>query len=162
MQIPDDTTAARAEYMRRYYAENAEYREATKARVKAHRAKRFAEDPDAVRAAEAARAARYRARNPGVGSKHGRAARARAKEFVNAIKVATPCADCGKYFPAVCMDFDHLDAGEKESCVGTLVNKAHSLKRIAREVAKCDVVCSNCHRLRTMARWDADDVGEVL
>lgn len=80
--------------------------------------------------------------------------RDRAREFVNAIKVANPCVDCGEYFPAVCMDFDHLVAGEKELNVSVMVGRASSLKRIAREIEKCDLVCACCHRVRTRYRWD--------
>ncbi len=161
---PEQKAAAR-EYQRRRYQTDPEFRAAVKARATAHYHKRMAEDPDAERAAGAVRSARYRKNNPKAAEKarrHHEAARARAKEFTNAIKVATPCADCGRYFPAVCMDFDHLDAGEKESCVGTLVNRAHSIKRIAAEVAKCEIVCACCHRLRTQERWAADGIEEML
>lgn len=56
-----------------------------------------------------------------------------------------PCYDCGKVFPTVCMDFDHV-RGIKKFTIGN--SKTRSAKSILEEIAKCDVVCSNCHRIR--------------
>lgn len=60
-----------------------------------------------------------------------------------------PCADCGGKFPPVCMDFDHV-RGTKKFNMAKAVHR--SLKAIDEEIAKCDVVCSNCHRIRTASR----------
>jgi hypothetical protein len=65
---------------------------------------------------------------------------------------AVPCADCGGEFPAVCMDFDHLD--DKVDGVSKLVHRGFSLERILEEIRKCEVVCSNCHRIRTEQRGE--------
>jgi hypothetical protein len=62
-----------------------------------------------------------------------------------------PCADCGGIFPFYVMDFDHREGEEKLSHVSTLV-KMMSLQRLLDEIAKCDVVCANCHRIRTYMR----------
>ena len=60
-----------------------------------------------------------------------------------------PCVDCGRMYPPECMDFDHV-RGDKTKCVGHLfnVNKTRTLD----EIAKCDLICSNCHRIRTAKR----------
>ena len=58
-----------------------------------------------------------------------------------------PCMDCGNRYPAVCMDFDHRE-DKKFNIGGSSVSKETLIK----EIAKCDVVCANCHRLRTQAR----------
>ena len=71
-----------------------------------------------------------------------------------------PCADCGNSFPYYVMDFDHLK--EKEF---TISAKAHNYgrKKLQEEIDKCDVVCSNCHRVRTWERRNAkSDVFEDL
>jgi hypothetical protein len=60
-----------------------------------------------------------------------------------------PCFDCGRCFPACAMDFDHV-RGEKWRDVSRL--KGASFETITAEVQKCDVVCANCHRVRTWAR----------
>lgn len=73
------------------------------------------------------------------------------RQKVAAIKEASPCTDCGNFFPAVCMDFDHIN-NDKIDSVAQLVGNTASWDRIAAEIAKCELVCSNCHRLRTAAR----------
>lgn len=65
-----------------------------------------------------------------------------------------PCMDCGGSFPIICMDFDHV-RGEKVGNVADLVKKNKPFDVILAEIAKCDVVCANCHRIRTAARYDA-------
>lgn len=58
-----------------------------------------------------------------------------------------PCHDCGNRFPEECMDFDHV-RGEKLFTVGSCVRwKPDDV--LQAEIDKCDVVCSNCHRIRT-------------
>jgi hypothetical protein len=55
------------------------------------------------------------------------------------------------------LEFDHI--GDKRSNVSWLVAQAWSVKRIADEIEACEVVCVNCHRLRTYRRrssWRTD------
>jgi len=60
-----------------------------------------------------------------------------------------PCADCGNSFPTVCMDFDHV-RGRKLYNIANM--KSQSWELVEAEIAKCDVICSNCHRIRTHER----------
>jgi hypothetical protein len=62
-----------------------------------------------------------------------------------------PCGDCGGRFPPCAMDFDHRDPAAKVQGVTRMIGRA-SIERILAEVDKCDIVCGNCHRLRTHAR----------
>lgn len=62
-----------------------------------------------------------------------------------------PCMDCGRRFPPCAMDFDHRDAGRKRYTVTRMIGRAGTA-RILEEVAKCDIVCANCHRSRTYQR----------
>jgi formate-dependent nitrite reductase cytochrome c552 subunit len=64
---------------------------------------------------------------------------------------SAPCADCGGRFPPCAMDFDHRDPATKRSAVTRLFGRA-GVGRILAEAAKCDIVCANCHRLRTFDR----------
>jgi hypothetical protein len=98
-------------------------------------------DPEKQR--EAVR--RYYERNRDVYRKKNDRKRARLRQMVSEAK-SVPCMDCGKVFPPYVMDFDHR--GGKEAEIATLVN-ALSLRRLVAEMAKCDVVCANCHRIRT-------------
>ncbi len=55
------------------------------------------------------------------------------------------CTNCGENHPAV-LDFHHTDPKEKDSEVSHLVSIGNK-SRILAEVAKCVVLCSNCHRI---------------
>lgn len=59
-----------------------------------------------------------------------------------------PCIDCGGKFPDVAMDFDHV-RGEKLFNIGQAVHHDMAWQRLLDEVAKCDIVCANCHRIRS-------------
>lgn len=109
--------------------------------------------PDALsarREAAALATQRWRDRNRDAINAARRQARADTRAYVAALKVALPCADCGSHFPAVCMDFDHV-RGTKVANVARIVADAN-LDRLKDEIAKCDLVCANCHRLRTSSR----------
>lgn len=71
------------------------------------------------------------------------------------------CLDCGDSFPdhPEIYDFDHA-RGTKKHNVSHLFT-ASSWKKIAEELKKCDLVCSNCHRVRTAARaeWPITKTG---
>lgn len=62
--------------------------------------------------------------------------------------------DCRGTFPPECMDFDHRPGEVKLFNVG--VYKRISSQKLEVEIAKCDIVCSNCHRIRTTARRRAE------
>ena len=76
----------------------------------------------------------------------------RVDAFLNAYKSTTPCTDCKQSYNSWVMDFDHLDPATKEDNVSDLRQRKISLKRIKTEIAKCELVCSNCHRERTHKR----------
>jgi hypothetical protein len=65
---------------------------------------------------------------------------------------SVPCMDCGQTFDPFCMDFDHV-RGEKFANISELARDQVSWQRILDEIEKCDIICSNCHRLRTKARY---------
>jgi hypothetical protein len=73
--------------------------------------------------------------------------REKKKAYVNALK-ANPCTDCGNSFPPVCMDFDHLPQYEKSFEINQAWARKLSLNKILEEIKKCELVCSNCHRIR--------------
>lgn len=62
-----------------------------------------------------------------------------------------PCADCSIRYPWYVMDFDHV-RGKKVSDISRMVARRATLAAVKAEVAKCEVVCSNCHRARTYER----------
>jgi hypothetical protein len=80
---------------------------------------------------------------------HSDRERERIAAFLKDAK-SKPCTDCGVSYPSYVMDFDHLS--DKEGNIGSFRSLGWSLERIKREVSKCQVVCSNCHRERTHNR----------
>lgn len=63
---------------------------------------------------------------------------------------ARPCQDCGIQYPPFIMDFDHREGTHKLDHVGRFI--LYTKKMLLAEIAKCDVVCANCHRMRTHLR----------
>ena len=70
------------------------------------------------------------------------------KKFLDAVRSA-PCLDCGGVFPPCAMDFDHV--GPKSFGVMSKYGDK-TMAELLEEIAKCEIVCSNCHRVRTAAR----------
>jgi len=70
-------------------------------------------------------------------------------EFVNSLK-QKPCMDCGVQYPHYVMDFDHRDKSDKIDSINQMVlYHSYSKEKILEEINKCDLVCANCHRIRT-------------
>jgi hypothetical protein len=74
------------------------------------------------------------------------------KHFIDAVK-SYPCTDCGESYPPYVMDFDHLPDYEKVTEIAK-VYKSGSWSKTVMEIMKCELVCSNCHRIRTYSRKD--------
>jgi hypothetical protein len=72
-------------------------------------------------------------------------------DYVQALKNSTPCTDCRKLYPYYVMDFDHLEGSDKLNNVNYL-SYTGRIKALKIEIAKCEIVCSNCHRARTYRR----------
>lgn len=60
-----------------------------------------------------------------------------------------PCADCGVQYPYYVMDFDHIEDKSFQISQAGASQKYGSFENLLAEVAKCEVVCANCHRERT-------------
>lgn len=72
-------------------------------------------------------------------------------EFIVELKRGKPCVDCGNIYPHYVMDFDHC-RGKKLMNLSSAVRVCWARDKILAEVAKCDLVCANCHRERTHGR----------
>jgi len=77
------------------------------------------------------------------------AARAARKEYVYQYLLTHPCIQCGGSDPRV-LEFHHRDPSEKDMDVTHMLSGGYSIKRIEAELAKCDVLCANCHRKVTV------------
>lgn len=70
----------------------------------------------------------------------------RIRTWFDALKLTLRCGQCGESHPA-CLAFHHRDGRTKLVTVAGAVGRQWSLVRIKREIAKCDVLCMNCHLL---------------
>lgn len=76
-----------------------------------------------------------------------------------------PCADCGDAFPHYVLTFDHRDGSShigRKSNDGRPYSMKQHLLRIGKEkqieeLNKCDVVCYNCHAVRTYKRLHPEE-----
>lgn len=82
---------------------------------------------------------------PGIWLAYQKAGKERKRTFVRERKAALGCKECGEKHPA-CLEFHHRDKEAKSFNVGMAVARNWTLSRIEAEMAKCDVLCANCHR----------------
>jgi hypothetical protein len=74
--------------------------------------------------------------------------------WVRSLKDMQPCTDCGVRYPWWIMQYDHI-GGDKEGDISNAVNQGWGKTRILEEIAKCELVCANCHATRTHMRRQA-------
>jgi hypothetical protein len=68
-------------------------------------------------------------------------------------KIGKSCVDCGYMGHPVALDFDHLPGEQKSFNIGQAVKqKGMTTERLDAELQKCELVCANCHRIRTLVR----------
>lgn len=83
--------------------------------------------------------------------------------WLRSLKTGRPCTDCGRVFDAQVMQWDHLPQYEK---IGDIAGSwaGRTEQDILNEIAKCELVCTNCHIMRTFARngwarrWTLDEL----
>jgi len=72
------------------------------------------------------------------------------------IKVKSGCIDCGfknEKYPTI-FEFDHI-GNKKYDNIATMISRGCGKDNILKEIGKCEVVCANCHRIRTAKRHKA-------
>ena len=70
------------------------------------------------------------------------------REYIRAYKKERGCQDCGYSEHVVALQFDHV-RGTKKAHVSNMLNC--SWETLLKEIEKCEVVCANCHHVRTMS-----------
>lgn len=65
------------------------------------------------------------------------------KKKINEIKLARGCCECGYKEHAIALDFHHRGMNK----MFTIGNSTHGWEKTLEEIAKCDVLCANCHRV---------------
>jgi hypothetical protein len=71
--------------------------------------------------------------------------RQRNQQFINEYKEKKGCKFCQENTP-VCLDFHHIDPNIKDWNISVMSRGASSITTIKKEINKCIVICSNCHR----------------
>lgn len=135
---PDEVKERRKESQRRY---REKHRDAINARARERR-----KDPE-IRAKQKAAINQWKSKQPG----YLGPTRQALVDYLEEVK-SNPCVDCGGTFPTECMDLDHV-RGVKVASVSKLVGLCKSLNEVQQEIEKCDLVCANCHRIRTRRRY---------
>jgi hypothetical protein len=77
--------------------------------------------------------------------------RVKLRTFLDQTKLESGCVVCGYNSHPAALDFDHLPGANK---VATIAKLFSGLKDdlLLEEIKKCEVVCANCHRVRTATR----------
>jgi transposase len=78
--------------------------------------------------------------------------------FIREHKQGKRCADCKEDYPYWMLEFDHLPEHEKLFTIGGRRARDFTIQQLIEEIAKCDIVCSNCHKNRTY--WRQNKNGE--
>lgn len=73
------------------------------------------------------------------------------RNWLASLKEDASCADCGGVFPDWVLHWDHLPGHTKVDAISNLARYARR-DRVLIELEKCELVCANCHVLRTIAR----------
>lgn len=67
--------------------------------------------------------------------------------LVAGFKMNFGCSDCGYIQHPAALQFDHV-SGTKEKDI----SRIRKMTALLREIGKCEVVCANCHSIRTYER----------
>ena len=77
--------------------------------------------------------------------------KAKKRREVWDIKEQSGCLDCGEKYPHYMLHFDHKPGFEKHGSASEIYSR-YGRERGLEEMAKCDIVCANCHAIRTYNR----------
>lgn len=70
------------------------------------------------------------------------------QEWYTKYKSTLHCEICGEWRPE-CLQFHHRNHKEKEFNIGEWIKNGVAIETLKAEVAKCDVLCANCHAVET-------------
>jgi Holliday junction resolvase RusA-like endonuclease len=104
-------------------------------------------DPEKQKTAQKA----WYERNKEITYYRSKSSREKYREVIRKIKESSPCVDCNISYPYYIMHFDHLEGSDKVDGVSSMLRNS-GLKNAIDEIKKCDLVCANCHAVRTWKR----------
>ena len=65
------------------------------------------------------------------------------------------CIDCGYGAHWAALQFDHLDPAQKKFNISGGAGIAKKWNTLVEEARKCELVCANCHAIRTYMQHEA-------
>ena len=83
----------------------------------------------------------------------------RKRKLESIERLGGECMKCGGVFHPAVMDFHHRDPKQKDIMPGASLRR-WSEERYIKEIDKCDLLCSNCHRTLHASDWSAVDASE--
>lgn len=81
--------------------------------------------------------------------------RRKTRDWLAEVKKQGECHVCGLSGEIAhwALDYHHRDGEEKVASISYLVGNGYGRKTIEDEMAKCDLICSNCHRTQHYNEW---------
>ena len=79
--------------------------------------------------------------------------RNRRRQQIHELKKTLRCVYCGLSNP-LCIDFDHVDRSSKSGVLATMITGGYKWENVLEEISKCQPVCANCHRMKTILEAD--------
>lgn len=67
------------------------------------------------------------------------------RKWFQSLKSTMRCTRCPENI-ACCLDFHHVEKKKKKSTISRLVAVGANKSKILKEIQKCIILCSNCHR----------------
>jgi len=78
----------------------------------------------------------------------------RARQFIKQVRGNSKCKNCGESRPE-CLDFHHRHG--KDFTISKLVVRKATIPKLKEAIARCDVLCANCHRIEHGGNiWEQD------
>lgn len=105
----------------------------------------YESNPEAAKTYNREHMRRWRAANRERDNKNWTELRRKKKEWLDNLKASLGCGSCKIEKDPVCLEFHHRDPTSKITEISLSIAR-WSLKRIQTEIAKCDLLCANCHR----------------
>ena len=91
----------------------------------------------------------YRNSNREHNLENQRQLREEKKSLLRRYKLMKGCAKCRYKENALALEFDHIDESKKNSNMSDLIDRG--MKHIKTELKLCQVLCCNCHRIKTLS-----------
>jgi hypothetical protein len=86
--------------------------------------------------------------------KHSPINRQRNTNFINRVKLKFGCKFCGYKEHSQALQFDHINKKEKYENISILKGKCVSINTLKEEMRKCQILCANCHAVKTYQNRD--------